>query len=102
MLAWGSDGEEFRSQPQGDRTTKPEAGGYTYEVDLCRMGELLLGIGTFRRICKKKDGQRGATTTTVEFTRETGGSYLELLDKVDDIPGDKVLCNTWRASMLSA
>jgi hypothetical protein len=45
------------------------------------MGELLLSIGTFRRICgKKKDGQRGATTTLVESTRDVGRSHPELIN----------------------
>lgn len=47
------------------------------------MGELLLSIGTFRRICKKKDGQRGATTSTVESTKDAGGSHLELIDELE-------------------
>lgn len=70
--------------------------GFTYEVDLRRMGELLLSIGTLRRICgKKKDGQRGATTTPVEskgaWRKVSSRAYQR---KWKDIPGDKVLCNT--------
>lgn len=33
----------------------------TYEVDLRGMGELLLSIGTFRRICARKTVSEGLT-----------------------------------------
>jgi hypothetical protein len=68
------------------------------------MGELLLSIGTFRRICgKKKDGQRGATTTQVEVQERCGRVSSRAYQRErKDIPGDKVLCNTWRASILSS
>jgi hypothetical protein len=67
------------------------------------MGELLLSIGTFRRICGKKDGQRGATTTISRAQERCGKVSSRAYQRGrKDIPGDKVLCSTWRASILSS
>jgi len=75
--------------------------GETYEVDIRGVGELLLSIGTFRRICEK-DGQRGVPAHKWDGF-EGSTRYKADLDgrRCSYIPGERVLCNTWRASMMS-
>lgn len=63
----------------------------TYEVDFRRMEQLLLSIGTCRRICKsqQKHPISGSIHTDSYHTarQKRGGAIA--------IPGDKVLSNTW-------
>lgn len=47
----------------------------TYEVDLRGMGELLLSIGTFRRICARKTVSEGLSHT--ECFREKHQEQLD-------------------------
>lgn len=64
--------------------------GITYEVDLRCVGELLLGIGTFRRICGRQSrSARGTHTQPV-----ASGPKTSWPRRVQGLPGARVLCNT--------
>lgn len=52
---------------------------------------------------RRKTVSEGPTPHWSRSQRDVGRSHLELINGAGkDIPGDKVLCNTWRASILSS